>query len=166
MYRFSRSIYKELAPAVIDDERAGGCSNRQKLLDACEAAMRRLAYDRRYFARPARSLFGEVRSFFPISEQRRAYRVIERNIELAIEHLERLPAEGITLDGQPAECRAHTRKGTPCQRTPLPGRDYCPSHKHLEELEHGLDLELPEGEPIDDLERRRREILERLAATA
>ena len=30
---------------------------------------------------------------------------------------------------------ASTRKGTPCQREPLPGRDYCPSHKHLEELE-------------------------------
>ena len=28
---------------------------------------------------------------------------------------------------------ASTRKGTPCQREPLPGRDYCPSHKHLEE---------------------------------
>ena len=37
------------------------------------------------------------------------------------------------IDGGPRECRAHTRKGTPCQREPLPGRDYCPSHKHLEE---------------------------------
>jgi hypothetical protein len=32
-----------------------------------------------------------------------------------------------------AVCKATTRKGKPCQRTPLPGRDYCPSHQHLEE---------------------------------
>jgi hypothetical protein len=31
-----------------------------------------------------------------------------------------------------ARCRATTRKGKPCQRTPLPDRDYCPSHQHLE----------------------------------
>ena len=29
---------------------------------------------------------------------------------------------------------ATTRKGKPCQRTPLPGREYCPSHSHLEEV--------------------------------
>ena len=49
-----------------------------------------------------------------------------------IDLLERAP-ELLELDGVPRECRAHTRKGTPCQREPLPGRDYCPSHKHLEE---------------------------------
>ena len=41
--------------------------------------------------------------------------------------------DGVTLDGQPRQCQAHTRRGTPCQRDPLPSRDYCPSHKHLEE---------------------------------
>jgi hypothetical protein len=143
MYRFSRSIYREIAPYVIeDDHQSNGCSNRQRVLDACEAAMRRLAFDRRYFARPARSLFGEVRSYFPISEQLHVYKVIERNLGLALEHLARLPENGIGLDGRPTACRAHTRKGTPCQRTPLPGRDYCPSHKHLEEP---LD-----GPPVED----------------
>jgi hypothetical protein len=39
----------------------------------------------------------------------------------------------VTLDGQERHCLASTRKGTPCQREPLPGMDYCPSHKHLEE---------------------------------
>ena len=33
------------------------------------------------------------------------------------------------------ECRATTRKGTPCQRTPLPHNGYCPSHQHLAETE-------------------------------
>jgi hypothetical protein len=167
MYRFSRSIYRDLAPYVIADQaNANGSSNghangippangngngnapgdvadnRRRLLEACEAAMRRLAYDRRYFAHPARSLFSEVRIYFPIQEQDRVFRVVERNVKLAIEHLERLPEDGIGLDGQPHECRAHTRKGTPCQRQPLPGRDYCPSHKHLEES----------LEPVDELE--------------
>ena len=33
------------------------------------------------------------------------------------------------------ECRATTRRGTPCQRTPLPHNGYCPSHQHLAETE-------------------------------
>ena len=40
--------------------------------------------------------------------------------------------EAGALDGGVARCRATTRKGKPCQRTPLPDRDYCPSHQHLE----------------------------------
>ena len=40
--------------------------------------------------------------------------------------------ESGALDGGIARCRATTRKGKPCQRTPLPDRDYCPSHQHLE----------------------------------
>ena len=35
-------------------------------------------------------------------------------------------------DGGVSRCKATTRKGKACQRTPLPGRDYCPSHQHLE----------------------------------
>lgn len=131
MYRFSRSIYRELAPRVIESQH-GGKPARQQLLEACEAAVERLAHDRRYFARPARSLFSEVRSHFAISDQLYVYKVIEGNMNLAIEYFERMPAE-LGLDGLPRHCRASTRKGTPCQREPLPGRDYCPSHKHLEE---------------------------------
>ena len=138
MYRFSRSIYRELAPRVIDDDHDAGCEARQRLLDACEGTIRRLTNDGRYFARPARSLFNEVRTLFPISDQIRVWLVIERNIDLALEHLARLP-DGVVLNGQPRQCRAHTRKGTPCQREPLAGRDYCPSHKHLEGVELGLD---------------------------
>ena len=131
MYRFSRSIYRELSPRI--QEQPDGCgSARQEVLEACEATMERLAHDRRYFARPARSLFNDVRTHFAISDQLYVYKVIEGNINLAIEYFERMPAE-LGLDGLPRHCRASTRKGTPCQREPLPGRDYCPSHKHLEE---------------------------------
>jgi hypothetical protein len=143
MYRFSRSIYRELAPRVVEDcGQANAACNRQRLLDACESAIRRLAYDRRYFAKPARSLFNDVRFFFPIGDQLHVYTVIERNITLASEHLAQLETDGIGLNGEPANCRASTRKGTPCQRQPLPGRDYCPSHKHLEESFDDLELSL------------------------
>ncbi len=129
MYQFSRAIYRDLAPRLIDD-----CEgrNRQRLLDACEATMQRLLNDRRYFAKPTKSLFNEIRTCFPIQEQMNVFMVVDRNIRLAIHYLQVTPPEELIIDGV-RECRAHTRKGTPCQREPLPGRDYCPSHKHLEE---------------------------------
>ncbi len=150
MYRFSRSIYRQLAPHVIEDPRdPTGCANKQKVLDSCEAAIRRLAYDGRYFARPAKSLFNDVRVHLAMGDQLRAWLVIERNIALANEYLELLPEE-LGLDAELRSCRAHTRKGTPCQRDPLPGRDYCPSHKHLEETFESAELSVgvdgPDGE--------------------
>jgi hypothetical protein len=153
MYHFSRSIYRELAPAVIEDARdPSACRNKQLVLDACEEAIRRLVADRRYFARPATSLFNQVRMHFAIGDQLRVRTVIDRNIALATEFLDRLP-EGAILRGVPRECRAHTRRGTPRQREPLPGRDYCPSHKHLEEErdgppKRGLNLELDGGQDL------------------
>jgi hypothetical protein len=153
MYRFSRSIYRELAPRVIEDPSdPTGCRNKQRVLDACEGTIRRLTTDRHYFARPARSLFNEVRVHFAMSDQLRVWRVIERNLNLALEFLARLP-DGIGLDGQPRQCQAHTRQGTPCRREPLPHRDYCPSHKHLEETFGGPELELElldsDGKDVD-----------------
>jgi hypothetical protein len=147
MYRFSRSMYRELAPYVVEDERdPTGCTNKQHLLDSCEAAIRRLAYDRDYFARPARSLFNDVRSHFAMGDQLRVRVVIERHIRLAIGFLESLP-DDVLLGGQVRACKAHTRQGTPCQRDPLPGRDYCPSHKHLEVTFESAELPLDVGEP-------------------
>ena len=47
------------------------------------------------------------------------------------EHIYEEPEAG-AFDGGVARSRATTRKGKACQRTPLPDRDYCPSHQHLE----------------------------------
>ena len=47
---------------------------------------------------------------------------------------------GYDIEGNRLECRATTRRGTPCQRTPLPQNGYCPSHQHLAETE---ELEAP-----------------------
>ena len=133
MYQFSRSIYRDLVPRV---DSSGGVERtlaaRRNVLEACEATIQRLVSDRRYFARPAKTLFQEVREHFALAEQVRVYIVIERHIAAVEEFLDSLPAD-VTLDGQQRSCVASTRKGTPCQREPLPGMDYCPSHKHLEE---------------------------------
>ena len=133
MYQFSRSIYRELGQLVTPDRYASATENRQHLLKACESAFQRLASDRHYFARPSRTLFNDVRIFFPIQEQIRVYRVIDRYMRVATQFVDDREREGISLDGSPLCCHASTRKGTACQRVPLPGSKYCPSHKHLEE---------------------------------
>lgn len=134
MYRFSRSIYRELCDEIVEDRiPAQRESNHQRVLQLCEQAMERLATDRRYFARPARSLFNDIRIYFPIQVQYRVHKVIERNIQLAVQYLEEQADEGLGFDGTPLRCRATTRKGKPCQRMPLAHNQYCPSHQHLEE---------------------------------
>jgi hypothetical protein len=127
-------MYRELAPLVVEDRRdPTGCRNRQAVLDACECVVRRLAYER-HFARPDRWLFREVRPHFRVGDQLQVWRVVKGHVGLAIEFRSRFPSLA-TVDGPPPRCGAFTRAGEPCQRTPLPGRDYCPSHKHLEEIE-------------------------------
>jgi hypothetical protein len=61
VYEFSRAIYRELADTILEDPRARTRENHEHVLRACENAVDRLARDRDYFARPARSLFSDVR---------------------------------------------------------------------------------------------------------
>ena len=125
MYRFIRSIYRELAPQVIEDEQdPTGCANRQAVLTACENAVRRLSTDRRYFARPARSLFNEVRVHFAIGDQLRVWNVIESNISLALDLLERAP-ELLGLDGVTRVPGAHA-KGHPLPARAVAGTRLLP----------------------------------------
>jgi hypothetical protein len=136
MYRFSRAIYRELADEILEDQhRIGGASNHERVLRACESAVERLATDRRYFAHPARTLFCDIRTYFPMTSQIRVLRVIEGYLTLADEFLRQLPQNGFDAYGNPLQCRASTRKGTQCQRMPLPHNGYCPSHQHLAETE-------------------------------
>ena len=133
MYQFSRAVYRELSPWVTEDRHMSVCDARRDVLEACERAFTRLATDRHYFARPARSLFNDVRIYFPMTRQTRVYKVIDCYMSVASEYVEQREQEGVTIDGSPLCCHASTRKGTPCQRVPLPGSKYCPSHKHLDE---------------------------------
>jgi hypothetical protein len=140
MYRFSRAIYRELASEIIEDSHQGRYVNHERVLRACEAAIERLATDRHYFARPARSLFCDIRTYFPMSAQRRVYAVVERYLAFADEFLRNRPQNGFDIYGNPLQCRASTRKGTPCQRMPLPRNGYCPSHQHLAETEEPVEV--------------------------
>jgi hypothetical protein len=136
MYRFSRAIYRELAGEILEDPNpACPHANHERVLRACEAAIERLATDRHYFARPARTLFCDVRIYFPMSAQRRVLHVVDRYLGFADEFLRTQPQNGFDVYGNPLQCRASTRKGTPCQRMPLPHNGYCPSHQHLAETE-------------------------------
>jgi hypothetical protein len=133
MYHFSRCIYRELVPYIRHPRGTQACATaRNDILQACEGTIDRLMSDRKYFARPVKTLFTDVRDHFTLSQQVRVHIVIEHYIEAAIEYIDALP-DGVTIDGRPRQCPAHTRKGTPCQREPRPGKEYCPSHRHLED---------------------------------
>ena len=136
MYQFSRAIYRELADEILADEQGSSpLGNHERVLRACEAAVERMAFDRHYFARPTRTLFNDIRVHFPVCAQHRVYRVIDRTLTACDEFLARQPQNGLDVAGNPLQCRATTRKGTPCQRMPLPRNGYCPSHQHLAETE-------------------------------
>src|SRR3954468_4634574 len=103
MYHFSRSIYRVLAPRVVEDDwDHTGCANRQKVLDACEGAIHRLAKDPGDFGRTARTLFNDVRAYFSMQDQLFVWHVIDSNMRLANEFLDQLP-EGVGLDGRPSQ---------------------------------------------------------------
>jgi len=138
MYQFSRAIYRELAAEIDAHACCHGRSAHAHVLQSCEATMDRLASDRHYFARPARTLFNDIRFCFPMSAQAKVHQVVHRVIAAAEEYLDSLPQAGCDANGNPLQCRATTRKGTACQRTPLPHNGYCPSHQHLAETEEEL----------------------------
>jgi hypothetical protein len=132
MYQYSRAIYrsiKDLIEPYADSETQ--LEARRGVLVSCEQTMERLAADPLYFAKPERALFQDIRRYFPITAQAQVAWAVENGVKAAVDFIEEQIESGI-LDGGVARCRATTRKGKPCQRTPLPDRDYCPSHQHLE----------------------------------
>jgi hypothetical protein len=138
MYQFSRAIYRELSPFI--DTSHDARDGHADVLRACECTIERLATDRHYFAKPARTLFNDIRTNFPIGVQERVWGVVTAYVGAAQEWLARQPQHGYDIHGNPLECRATTRRGTPCQRMPLAHNGYCPSHQHLAETEE-LELE-------------------------
>ena len=133
MYQYSRAIYRSIKDLV--DPYAppqARLESRRAVLTACEQTMERLAKDPLYFAKPERALFQDIRRYFPITAQAQVAWAVQEGVSAACAFIEEQIEAG-ALDGGVARCRATTRKGKPCQRTPLPERDYCPSHQHLEQ---------------------------------
>jgi hypothetical protein len=132
MYQYSRAIYrsiKDLVDPYVDQETH--LEFRRDVLEACEQTMERIAADPLYFAKPERALFQDIRRYFPITAQAEVAWAVQEGVNAAVAFIEEQIEQG-ALDGGIARCRATTRKGKPCQRTPLPEREYCPSHQHLE----------------------------------
>jgi hypothetical protein len=132
MYQYSRAIYrsvKDLIDPYVDPETQ--LEYRRAVLAACEETVERLARDPRYFAKPERALFSDIRRYFPITAQAQVSWAVAQGIGAAVRYIEEQLEAG-AFDGGVARCKATTRKGKPCQRTPLPNREYCPSHQHLE----------------------------------
>jgi hypothetical protein len=150
MYQFSRSIYRELAPLVLDEKHSSQKeSNQEIVLRQCESAIERLVTDRRYFARPARTLFADIRPYFSISDLGRVCAITERNVEVAVRFLDQMPHAALGAYGAIRTCQATTRKGTPCRRQPLVASEYCPSHQHLTETFDDLHLQQGELEHLE-----------------
>ena len=133
MYQISRALYRSLA-AELPDGPPVAHSDHQRVLEACERAIHRLATDRFYFARPARALFREIRWYFPRSAQQRVYRIVEHRMGFIATLFADDPQLLYDLTGHRLECRASTRRGSSCQRPPR-GNGYCPSHQHLADAE-------------------------------
>ena len=132
MYQYSRAIYRSIKDLI--DPYADPITQleyRRQVLAACEGTMERLAADPHYFAKPDRTLFADIRRYFPITAQAQVAYSVNQGVGAAVEFIEEQIESG-ALEGGVAHCHATTRKGKPCQRTPLPERDYCPSHQHLD----------------------------------
>lgn len=127
MYAVSRSLYRDLAPMLISSaETPGGRRDRRHLLTSSEQAMRRLVIEPDTYAHPVRSLFREIQHLFPLTVQVTVLEVVRAHVEA-----------GRTLSSrlQPIlrrDCKALTKRGTPCRREPEPGQSFCPSHRHLD----------------------------------
>ena len=135
MYEFSRAIYRELSPHILSPRPGAARDNHHEVLRACESAVRRLATDRQHFARPARTLFTDIRLYFPLSAQERVLQVVTTYMGCAQRLLVEHPDAGLAFSDEPMRCRATTHGGTPCRRIPLAHNGYCPSHQHLAETE-------------------------------
>ncbi len=132
MYQYSRAIYrsiKDLIDPYVDPQTQ--LEYRREVLAACEGTMERLAADPHYFAKPDKALFQDIRRYCPITVQEQVAWAVSHGVGAAVAFVEEQVEAG-AFDGGVARCRATTRKGKPCQRTPLPDRDYCPSHQHLD----------------------------------
>ena len=74
MYHFSRSIYRELAPDIIEEH--DGATRPRARPAFVRDCVERLATDWHYFARPTKTLFNDIRIYFPMSAQLRVYKTV------------------------------------------------------------------------------------------
>src|SRR5512145_508754 len=111
MYQYSRAIYRSVKDLVDPYASADTQAEyRRAVLAACEETVERLARDPRYFARPERALFADIRRYFPITAQAQVSWAVSQGIGAAVDFIDEQIEAG-AFDGGAARCQATTRKG-------------------------------------------------------
>ena len=93
--------------------------------------MERLASDPHYFANPDQTLFQDIRRYFPITQQAQVAWAVQEGVGAAVAFVQDAD-RGRRLRRRRRALPRDDPQGQAGQRTPLPERDYCPSHQHLE----------------------------------
>src|ERR671924_2106135 len=89
MYQYSRAIYRTIKDLI--DPYADVPTQleyRRRVLDECEQTMARLAADPHYFARPDRTLFQDIRRYFPITAQAQVAWAVREGVSAAVGFIE------------------------------------------------------------------------------
>ena len=133
MYQYSRAIYRSIKD-LIDPYVTGETQRRSTGARCSRPASRRWSGSPRIRTTSPSRTGRSSRTSGATSRSRCQAQVawaVREGVAAAVAFIESQIEAG-AFDGGVARCRATTRKGKPCQRTPLPERDYCPSHQHLE----------------------------------
>src|SRR6476646_2264039 len=85
MYQYSRAIYRSIRDLI--DPYVDGATRlayRREVLSACEGTMERLASDPHYFANPDKTLFQDIRRYFPITVQAQVCWAVQEGVGAAV----------------------------------------------------------------------------------
>src|SRR4051794_41963449 len=101
MYQYSRAIYRSIKALI--DPYVGvekQLEYRRDVLAACEDCVERLAKDPRYFSSPDKTLFQDIRRYFPITQQAQGAWAVNEGVGAAGEFIEaQIEAGGVARGG-------------------------------------------------------------------
>lgn len=126
MYEVSRALYREIRPYVPVEARG-------RVLRECEEMVELLARGRAPH-RAERELFRAVRVDVALISQLHVRRIIDRHLAVVRMVCARRARSGLDGFGRRLPCAAQTKQGRQCERPPTDASGYCPSHRHLAEV--------------------------------
>ncbi len=128
---FSQSLFRALQSDIDPHALCPGGDPYEHVAAAIDRATARLAADRQLFRRPQRTLFQDIRFCFPLGRQAHVWALVAAWVPKVDAELDARRSRGLDAAGNPLRCPVFTRRGTPCERAPLPRNGHCPSHQHL-----------------------------------
>jgi hypothetical protein len=129
--RLNQTLFCAVQPDIDPRAVCPGGDPYEYVACAIEQAGDRLAAEPELFRRPARRLFQDIRWCFPLVRQAEVWTLVAAWVTQVDAFVESLKQAGYDAAGNPLRCPVFTRRGTPCERPPLPSNGYCPSHQHL-----------------------------------